>query len=158
MRKEALCFPLSCLVLLSFSHFSLWFWVRRFGVSFPLPYFFDRFGREYPRELSSSTLWTDNADHSIGITRWELYLSRLSLNVSWGVFFSFVLFLVFFSKKIFFYGNFSVCFLILFTWLWVERDAPLLLLPSRFFLSQPFDSFFEGQLAIYGLLIISRFP
>ena len=42
MRKEALCFPLSCLVLLSFSHFSLWFWVRRFGVSFPLPYFFDR--------------------------------------------------------------------------------------------------------------------
>ena len=41
IEKEALCFPLSCLVLLSFSHFSLWFWVRRFGVSFPLPYFFD---------------------------------------------------------------------------------------------------------------------
>ena len=41
MRKESLCFPLSCLVLLSFSHFSLWFWVRRFGVSFPLPYFFE---------------------------------------------------------------------------------------------------------------------
>ena len=29
MRKEALCFPLSSVVLLSFSNFSLWFW---FGV------------------------------------------------------------------------------------------------------------------------------
>ena len=46
MRKEALCFPLSSLVLLSlFPFFSLvlglefLFWVRRFGVSFPSPSF-----------------------------------------------------------------------------------------------------------------------
>ena len=40
-KGYAICSSLSCLVLLSFPHFSLWFWVRRFGVSFPLPYFFD---------------------------------------------------------------------------------------------------------------------
>ena len=49
MRKEALCFPLSSLVLLSFSHFSLWFWgwsscfgLGDLGFLFPLPPLFLR--------------------------------------------------------------------------------------------------------------------
>ena len=57
-----MCSPLSSLVLLSFSHFSLWvlgfeflFWVRRFGVSFPSPLFLRHLGAAY-RKSSLVTL------------------------------------------------------------------------------------------------------
>ena len=98
--------------------------------------------------VSSSTLW---ADHSIGITRLERYLSWLSLNVSWGAFFSFVLSFVFFSRKLPFYGNFSVYFLILFTSYWLAFA-----LKKRAFLSSRVLELFSGwDLAIHGHLVKS---
>ena len=79
--------------------------------------------------LSSGALWANHSTvTSTGITRWELYLSWLSLNVSWGVFFSFVLSFVFFSRNLSFMGiflfvSYFIYFILLFDLLFALKSC-----------------------------------